>query len=162
MPKLTGAVLFTIVFLLGNTAWAGGAVQIASEVPYNDPTTVDHKIINECTAIGTKLGTFLNKFATDMGVQTVIVDKVNPKADGRALVVKITNAFSAGNAFMGHRKSMSVKVELFENGKSLGHTNFSRDSSGGFAGGYKGSCAVLGRCTKALGKDIAKWLAKQS
>ncbi|WP_221894969.1 hypothetical protein [Bathymodiolus japonicus methanotrophic gill symbiont] len=28
----------------------------------------------------------------------------------------------------------------------------------GFMGAYKGTCALLGRCTKALGKDIAEWL----
>ncbi len=29
---------------------------------------------------------------------------------------------------------------------------------GGFMGAYKGTCALLGRCTKTLGKDIAEWL----
>ena len=56
---------------------------------------------------------------------------------------------------------MSVKAELFVNGQSKGYVNLTRNSGGGFGGGFKGSCSVLGRCTKALGKDIAKWLRDQ-
>jgi hypothetical protein len=43
----------------------------------------------------------------------------------------------------------------------VAQTTLSRDSSGGFGGGYKGSCSVLRRCTNALGKDIAAWVKKQ-
>jgi hypothetical protein len=31
---------------------------------------------------------------------------------------------------------------------------------GGAFGGFKGSCSVLGRTVKALGKDIAQWLVQ--
>ena len=43
-------------------------------------------------------------------------------------------------------------------GSRVDEVDFTRNSGGGFGGGYKGSCSVLGRCTKALGKDIAGWL----
>jgi hypothetical protein len=32
----------------------------------------------------------------------------------------------------------------------------------GMVAGYKGSCSVLGRTARALGEDIAKWLAAPS
>jgi len=32
---------------------------------------------------------------------------------------------------------------------------------GGFGAGFKGSCSVLNRCTKTLGKDFADWLKGQ-
>ncbi|MEJ2404442.1 MAG: hypothetical protein P8171_09165 [Candidatus Thiodiazotropha sp.] len=35
-------------------------------------------------------------------------------------------------------------IELFENGKKIGS--------------FKGTCSILGRCVKALGKDISEWL----
>lgn len=35
-------------------------------------------------------------------------------------------------------------------------------SGGGMFGAYKGTCAILGRCVKTLGSDIAKWLQHPS
>ena len=31
-------------------------------------------------------------------------------------------------------------------------------TGGGAFGGYKGTCAILGRCVKAIGKDVGEWL----
>ena len=33
------------------------------------------------------------------------------------------------------------------------------EAGGGAFGGFKGTCSILGRCIKAIGADIAKWLA---
>ena len=47
---------------------------------------------------------------------------------------------------------------LTENGTKVGSFTASRYSGGGVFGGYKGTCAIVGRCAKAIGKDIANWL----
>lgn len=159
MTRIVSFALLTAMLLIGHAAWAGGGpIQVAKNVPYEDSDRVDTKIVQECEQLGTKLGRYLNEYATQYGVETTLVDKVDPKAAGRVLVVEITSAVSGGNAFIGHSKSMSAQAELFENGVSQGTENFSRASGGGFMGAYKGSCSVLGRCSKALGKDIAEWL----
>ena len=49
-------------------------------------------------------------------------------------------------------------AELFVDGVSKGEKIYHRDSMGGFGAGYKGSCSVLGRTSKALGKDFSVWL----
>jgi hypothetical protein len=82
-------------------------------------------------------------------------------ATGRFLELRIENAISSGNAFIGHRKHVTTSARLFENGVEVAQTTQSRDSSGGFFGGYKSSCSVLRRCTNTLGKDIAAWVKKQ-
>lgn len=159
MSMQAGALVVTAVLLLSNSGWAGnGAIQVAMDVPYKDKTIIETKIVDECTQLGTKLGKYLNQYATKYGVKTQLVEEVDAKAPGRVLVVEITSAVSTGNAFIGHSKSMSARAELFEDGVSKGLVNFSRSSGGGFMGQYKGSCSVLGRCSKALGKDIAGWL----
>lgn len=56
------------------------------------------------------------------------------------------------------RQWVGVKGWLIKNGKKTASFTASRTSMGGFMGAYKGTCAVLGRCTKALGHDIAIWL----
>ncbi|MBI3171217.1 MAG: hypothetical protein HYZ32_01320 [Hydrocarboniphaga effusa] len=60
---------------------------------------------------------------------------------------------------MGHYKGVTVTGKLFQNGKQTGSFVATRKSGGGAFGGFKGSCAVLGRCSETIGKDIAKWLA---
>jgi len=147
------------VFLVATAASAGGGpIQVARVIPYQDESRIPEKIVAECDELGEKLGRFVNEYATKYDVTMTQVDEVDPTSKGRVLVVEITDALSAGNAFIGHRKSMSAHAELFDGGVSKGSIDFTRDSGGGFAGGYKSSCSVLGRCTKALGKDIAGWL----
>jgi hypothetical protein len=53
---------------------------------------------------------------------------------------------------------MSVKGELFDKGKQIGSFRATRFSGGGAFGGFKGTCAIIGRCSKTLGSDIAGWL----
>ena len=65
---------------------------------------------------------------------------------------------AAGDAGYG-AKSVVVKGSLSRKGKLLGDFKARRYSGGGMFGGYKGTCAILGRCVKILGKDVAEWLA---
>jgi hypothetical protein len=53
-----------------------------------------------------------------------------------------------------------VKGSLNQKGKMLGDFKARRYSGGGMFCGYKGTCAILGRCVKALGKDVVEWLAQ--
>ena len=53
---------------------------------------------------------------------------------------------------------MTVKGTLREDGKPIGNFTAERFSGGGVFGGYKGTCAIVGRCAKAIGKDISIWL----
>ena len=77
------------------------------------------------------------------------------------MILTLTNATSIGNAFMGHRKSVTIEAILYEDGVEIDHYRGSRDSGGGFGAGFKGSCSVLGRCVKTLGKDVANWYNKK-
>jgi len=152
----------SLVWLVASEASAGseGAIKIPRIVPYSSEASVSENVRRECTDLGTKLAASLHQYAGKYGVPTVVVDESGPTALGRVFHVEITNVFSAGNAFIGHRKSMAARGELFEDGVSKGRVDFTRDSGGGFGAGFKGSCSVLGRCTKTLGNDFAKWLEK--
>ncbi|HEY7863336.1 MAG TPA: hypothetical protein VIE39_06745, partial [Thermoanaerobaculia bacterium] len=56
-------------------------------------------------------------------------------------------------------KWMTVNGTLYDRGKQIGSFRAKRFSSGGAFGAFKGSCAIIGRCAKAIGQDIAGWLA---
>jgi len=162
MSQSWGASVALSCLLAASIANAGAedAIQIPSDVPFTSEATVAENIRNECTTLGSRLAKSLEQFAAKYGVPTIVVDAADPNAPGRVLVLEITNVFSGGNAFIGHRKSMAARGELFEDGVSKGKVDFSRDSGGGFGAGFKGSCSVLARCSKTLGND-SKWLKEQ-
>lgn len=159
---------------LACSAWAqdganatGGAAAPAAEaavirlqhsVPYLDDTAIPDKIRNECRTLGAELSASTERFALQQGLKVERVEAVDAKQGGSVLVLKIISAVSSGNAFIGHHKNVAVKAELFRDGQLVAYTTRSRNSTGGFAGGFKGSCDVLERTVNTLGSDIAKWL----
>lgn len=145
-------------------AWASAAeIHIAQSIPYEDESRIDHRITSECKEIGTTFSQSIEKFGTQKKL-TIIRDPNGSdlSANQTYAVITIDSAMSAGNAFAGHAKGLSARGELFKNGQSVHKTSFSRNSRGGFFGGFKSSCSVLNRTANALGKDVAGWLAEQN
>lgn len=135
-------------------------IHIAEKIPYEDEGRMDNRITSECTEIGTRLSQSIEKYGKDNGL--VIVRDGSTDAGVSYAKLQITSAMSAGNAFIGHAKGMSVYGEFYRNGEPVHKTTFNRNSMGGMFGGFKGSCSVLYRTANTLGKDIAGWLAVQS
>lgn len=139
-----------------------GPINVAKVVPYASAETIPKKIRTECTQIGSKMSDFTKSYGKEDGVTFTQVNKVSEKAKGNNMVVRILNAHSSGNAFIGHNKSMTIKGTLYKDGKMVDEVEFSRSSGGGIGGGYKGSCSVMGRVSKRLGQDLAIWAKKYS
>jgi hypothetical protein len=140
---------------------AAGPIAVPANIPYDAEGVVPENVVRECTQLGAKIASFIKEFSDKNGTAVELVNEVDFASAPSALRVEIFNVVSSGNAFIGHNKSMSVRVELLASGKVKAKTSFSRNSMGGFGAGFKGSCSVLGRVTKALGKDIADWLSQQ-
>lgn len=152
----TGLALYLAIGMF-NVAVAA-PVAIAKQTPYSEDADVQPKVRESCTALNGQLPTFIEEFSKTSGVEVVLVDSIDIEAEGRVLKLELVEAVSMGNAFMGHHKYTKVRGTLFENGAVVADFRGRRNSMGGFAAGYKGSCSVLGRTVKALGKDIAVWL----
>jgi hypothetical protein len=134
-------------------------VILLTVAPYQDEDGIANKVIEECTELGTQLSESTAKYLVDKGMQVQRQPSVDLKSAKQALNVKITSAVSAGNAFIGHRKSVSIRAELYKDGVLVAKTGKTRDSAGGAFGGFKSSCGVLERTVNTLGNDVAKWLA---
>lgn len=132
-------------------------VTIASVIPYKKGAPIAANILRECT-LNSQLSEFIQSYGKDNNIGVARTPRINKKEKGNILHVEIVNAVSQGNAFLGHRKFTQVKGTLFNSGKKVAGFTAARFSGGGFFGGYKGSCSVLGRTVKTLGKDIAGWL----
>ena len=57
---------------------------------------------------------------------------------------------------------MTIEGKLMEGGKTIGSFTGQRGSRGGMMAGLTGTCYILERCARALGKDIAHWLKAPS
>lgn len=142
---------------LAGAAAAQAPVVIDGHVPFADDRSIQRKVREECTQLNTQLPQFVLEFAPASNVEVRVGDA---SADsGRVLRMVITQAISQGNAFIGHAKSSSVRGDLYEDGRHVAGFDATRNSMGGAFAGYKGSCSVLGRTMRAMGRDIAQWLA---
>lgn len=148
--------LLTTLTLFENAVAA--PVSVANHTPFSEDADIQDKVRQECTRLNTQLPTFIQEFGKTSGVEVVLVDSIDTSAEGRVLKLELVEAVSMGNAFWGHQKYAKVNGTLFENGTRIADFRGRRNSMGGLAAGYKGSCSVLGRTVKALGKDIAAWL----
>jgi hypothetical protein len=153
-------VVFAAALLCGTVslAHAADAVTVQSPTPYAEGATIAGKIKHECQ-ITQQLPDFIKQYGHDDGVAVTLAPQVSSAGPGRVLMLEITGAESDGNAFIGHHKSTTVKGRLYQDGVQIGDFTGRRNSMGGAFAGFKGSCSVLGRTVKALGKDIAGWLA---
>jgi hypothetical protein len=139
-------------------AAAAGPVRMASYTPYGEEAEIPHKVRSECVKLGEQLPAYTREFGAAFGVSVELVPAIDPTAPGRVLHVEIVDAVSMGNAFIGHQKYARIEGTLYEDGEKIASFKGRRNSMGGAFAGYKGSCSVLGRTMKALGKDIADWL----
>ena len=138
----------------------GKTVYIKSDkAAYSSDSHIAQNIKNECS-LDTKLINFIKNSADKNDVTIKITDNI--PSDALELKVEITDSISSGNAFIGHRKFTSISGNLTQAGATVGTFEAARRSGGGAFGGFKGSCAVLGRTVEALGSDVGKWLLKPS
>lgn len=138
-----------------------GPITIQNSIPYTPGNTIADNIKQECD-LTRQLADFIKESAVEKGLELRGVDVLDTSGPGNVLKIEITRAMSLGNAFIGHRKSTSVKGELYDNGKLLASFTGARNSGGGVFAGFKGSCSVLGRTVKVLGEDITAWLKQPS
>ncbi len=137
------------------SATLGTGVQTV--IPFAQDAIIAGAVKREC-GLGEKLSMFTMDYAREKGVVVTRQPEVSNNADGRVLVMEISDAVADGNAFIGHHTHTTVKGRLYQDHQQTGSFIARRNSMGGAFGGFKGNCSVLGRTVKALGEDIAGWL----
>lgn len=151
-----------IVALIGASACvlaqAAEPVLMPKPVPFANASQIAGNIKRECT-IQDQLADYIGEYAAEKNIKVDFAATVTPQSAAQVLEVQIEDSESRGNAFLRHRKSTSATGTLYRGGERVGSFTARRDSMGGMFAGYKGSCSVLGRTVKTLGKDIAEWLA---
>ena len=148
----TGVVCAALAFGLVAAGAAGAApVKVAKTIAFESGAAPE-KVQGECQ-LQTRVPTFLAEFA---GANVELVDAL-PRS-GRVLEMTISNVHAPGGGGFSGPKWMTVKGTLKENGKVIGTFTAKRLTTGGAFGAFKGNCALIGRCARAIGKDVAEWL----
>jgi len=141
------------LLLSGAPAPAGNeSVKVLRAVPFAKEARVPEKVRSECH-LDTRVPAYLGEYAPDIE----LVDGKLGKS-GRVLELRIADVHGPGGGAFSGPKWMAVTGVLRENGREIGSFSAKRYSGGGVFGSYKGTCAILARCAKAIGKDIAGWL----
>lgn len=154
--------VFAVVVLLPLSGYAGGGtITIPKTAPFEKGLDVSDSVKNECQ-LETKIIHFTKEYAEGDFDKIELADSVSESTPGKAASITISDVVGGKGGLWSGPKSVSVKATLWQDGKVIGTLSSSRSTSGGAYGGYKGTCSLLGRCTKALGKDIAKWLKEPS
>jgi hypothetical protein len=162
-PSLTlCALLLTAASALPVTALAGeGSLTLEKKASYAKGLKVPDAVRAEC-GLEQKIPQYVEEFAKKGFDTVVLADGVSAKTKGKALTMKITDLSGTGGGAWSGPKFVNIEGTLWQNGKVAGTFRASRYSSGGAFGGYKGTCGILARCAKALGKDVATWAVAPS
>jgi len=150
-PTSAGFSLFAAALCFSLSAAAvDEVIHIPEVVPFAENTNVPAAVRNECQ-LGEKVSAFLTESAPNVEVST------GPEQT-RYLSMAITEVYAAGGGAWSGPKWMTVTGTLKENGQAVASFRAKRFSTGGAFGGFKGTCSIIGRCTKAIAQDIAEWL----
>lgn len=135
---------------------SGPALVVQDAIPFSEDAEVREAVRSECQ-LPEKLSRFIKEYASDYSSQ-ILSDPAKAPKGAQVLTVEIYNVMGGGGGAWSGGKSVSIKGTLEQDGKTIGSFKGRRYSGGGVFAGYKGTCSIMGRCVKALGRDVAEWL----
>lgn len=134
----------------------GTGTLIIKPIAFRKDAYIRDAVRQECDLDG-KLSKFIKENAAGQ-YANIVTDSDSSSADAQVLTVEIEEVQGAAGGAWSGTKDVMIKGSLSQKGKMLGDFKARRYSGGGMFGGYKGTCAILGRCVKTLGRDVAEWL----
>ncbi|WP_152555653.1 hypothetical protein [Methylomarinum vadi] len=134
----------------------GTGTLVIKPIAFKKDLYIREAVRNECNLDG-KLAQFIEDYTADQ-FATIITDGSKAPADAQVLTIEIDEVMGAAGGAWSGAKAIMITGEVSQNGKVLGDFRARRYSGGGMFAAYKGTCSILGRCTKALGRDVAEWL----
>ena len=148
--------LVPLLGALACTVAQAAPVYLETPVTYAPNAGIVDKVKEECKPdemFAREASPFFAKLSQGEG--TVAADAAT--RDQSRVRVQITHVMGVGGGAWSGPKSMSIEATLVENGKAVRTTKLTRSTTGGAFGGFKGTCSLVERCAKALGKDVAQW-----
>ena len=153
-------VLALPLLFLGLSAPAMAANTLTITTPtFAKSAVVPTPVQTECQ-LPEKLASFIESYVPKKAFDAVQIS--DRGGSGKVLVVEITDLIGTGGGAWSGSKAVTISGKLMDGDKTIGSFIGRRTSGGGMYGGFKGTCSILGRCVKALGRDIGTWLKTPS
>jgi hypothetical protein len=137
-------------------AGSGAGVLLIKDVAFDADAVVPEAVKNECklpSSLSAQIrANVAQHYATVLEGSAVAPDNAD------VLSIEIVNLIGSGGGAWSGGKSVMIKGTLSKQGKAVASFKALRVSGGGYFGAYMGTCAILGRCVRTLGKDVAGWL----
>ena len=146
---LVKGILITCLLSTANIVVAE-KVKILETIPFSEVASVPEAVRNQCK-LGERTSVYLDKYSKN-------IERVETLGEGRYLDLEITDVFAPGGGAWSGPKWVEVYGTLIEGEKEIATFRAKRFSTGGVFGGFMGTCKILNRCSKALGRDISYWL----
>ncbi len=140
--------------------YTGTGTLVIKPISFLKGSYVRDAVKRECNLLG-KLTQFVEDNAAGQYAK-IVTDSRSAPAGAQVLQIDIEQVQGGGGGAWSGGKMVMIKGKLTKRGKVIGTFRGRRYSGGGFFGAYKGTCAILGRCVKTLGSDIATWLENPS
>ena len=137
--------------------YVGSNILVIKPISFNNDNHIRDAVKNECNLNG-KLIQFIEKNAASH-YSNILTDIKSTPTNAQVLTIEIEQVQGGSGGAWSGGKSVLINGTLTQKGKELGNFKARRYSGGGVFAAYKGTCAILGRCVKTLGKDVAKWLS---
>lgn len=133
-------------------------VAVQRSIPFAREAEVRRAVREQCE-LQTKTPSFIEEYGPGHGVNVELVDDLSRADADRRLHLEIVHVRAgAGGGFAGGMW-MQVEGRLTENGRTIATVEARRVTTGGYFSQFKGTCDIIGRCTQAIGRDLAQWLA---
>jgi hypothetical protein len=132
----------------------GTGTLVIKPIKFAKDAYIREAVKNECQLIE-KLGQFIEQNAASQYAEIVSSSR---SRRAQTLYIEIEQVHGSGGGAWSGAKDVLIKGKLTKNGRVLGDFKARRYSGGGMFAAYKGTCAILGRCVRTLGKDVAEWL----
>src|SRR5574337_1437743 len=145
------------LLLLPAPVAAGATLSLQRTAPFDRKLVIPAPVRSECR-LETKMIDFIESFAGPDFDKIALVDAASSATPGKALAITITEVSVEGGGAWSGPKHMTIEGTLWQDGHVAGTFKATRFSGGGAWGAYKGTCSLLGRCAKTLGRDVADWL----
>ncbi len=134
----------------------GTGTLVIRPIGFKKDAYIREAVKQECNLEG-KLTQYIEENAAGQYAK-ILTDSKSSTANAQVLSIEIEEVQGGGGGAWSGAKVVRIKGKLTEKGRVLGDFIARRYSGGGMFGAYKGTCAILGRCVRTLGKDVAEWL----
>ena len=152
-----------IVPAIGHSVDAGdsGKLILQKKASYEKGLSVPDTLKDKCE-LETTVVEAVEAFAKHDFYKIDFVDSISPSTPGRALAITISDLSGLSGGVWSGPKHLTIDCTLWQNGRIMATFRATRVAGTAALGSYRGTCEMLERCAKNLGKDVAAWLKNPS